>query len=247
MYRRKIGLYTQEEFQHLKQQLEGLEIPYISHSPEDTNFVAINTVQTYWELSIPEEFSQKLFKQMDKDIQTEIYETKDSYEDGEDSFRFWGPKTKRSLLMLYAIIMTLLFLRYLQLNYQVSNDKNFSYSWTLDNSQQSAQHKDIPGFRTIFSDENYDLNFERTEVFSNNKRVAVYIDKDENGIQEKVVEYSLNGEKRSIAYDTDQDGLFDEWEMFDEEGNMTVYKDRDKDGFYDLPKQEGLEKKESLI
>ena len=232
----------------MKQQLEVLEIPYISHTTEDTNFGAINSVENHWELSIPEELSQKLFRELEREVQSEIYEAKDRAVAAEEpAFTFRGPKAKRNLLMLYSIIMTLLFLRYLHLNYQVSNDKNFRYSWTLDNSQQSAQHKNIPGFRTLFSDENYDLNFERTEIFSNNKRVAVYIDKDENGIQEKVTEYSLSGEKRSIAYDTDQDGLFDEWEIFDEEGNMTVYEDKDKDGFYDIPEQNEAENKESII
>ena len=98
--------------------------------------------------------------------------------------------------------------------------------------------------RTIFIDENYDLNFERTELYAHDKRVGLYLDEDENGIQETSIEYNLAGKRKGIAYDENQDGLFDKWIIDLEDGRKIELIDSNHDGNYEwlgeMETQKGL-------
>ena len=81
MFRRKIWLNNQDEFQAMTQKLESLEIPYTSHKVDDASMPVIESANNFWSLSIPENYSRKFFRNTEGELVTEIYVSGGSQED----------------------------------------------------------------------------------------------------------------------------------------------------------------------
>lgn len=87
----------------------------------------------------------------------------------------------------------------------------------------------------IFSDANYDLNFEKVEGYSkNNSLTSRSNDFNEDGFSDETTYFGENGKVSGISFD--YDGRNDESIILLETGDTLKLSDKNHDGFFTLEK-----------
>jgi hypothetical protein len=141
-------------------------------------------------------------------------------------------------LIIYAILITILFLRFWYLDYLNSSDKNFEYKWNTNLTRQDVTNKKTQKIESSYFDENYDFNYELQYSYFNGKGpVMVRRDKDENGYAEVVEFYNLEGNLYAYYQDLNNDAWFDYSYLIIEGGDTLLLVDSDMNGFYEIKKK----------
>lgn len=68
-------------------------------------------------------------------------------------------------LFLYALIMTMLCLKFYQTINRTSEDKNFYSKWNFDNTSFIQKSKKTNQVISVYTDKNFDMNYELVEGF----------------------------------------------------------------------------------
>ncbi|MBX7227873.1 MAG: hypothetical protein K1X55_17705 [Chitinophagales bacterium] len=139
------------------------------------------------------------------------------------------------VLMAYAIIATLLFAKYYFAYWRISenSNKNYTYEWSSDNTILTFKHKD-QDIGSRYFDKNHDKNYERIEEFSNNLVFSVSIDSNEDGLEDEVLTYSVNGQLvASLKYSQSELWLSQGYQVF-EGGRKFFYTDTNRNGLLEI-------------
>lgn len=174
--------------------------------------------------------SEKDFEQFVKPSDV-VYESK-IFERRDPKFKRYG--IWQILLFLYAIGMTMLFLKYYNINSKSGVDKNFEHNWNYNNTALTLKEKKTNQVAFVYFDANFDNNYERVEGYTNGKKHMVNYDADENGVFEKINYYDLNGVLSGRSTDSDSDGLFNRMMFILEDGRQLNLIDLDKNGVYEI-------------
>ncbi len=149
-----------------------------------------------------------------------------------------NPRKKMSigkiLLYAYALIMTILFVKYYFQSKVYEETKNFNNSWNYNGTISTYRWKESNKIHSVFHDINYDLNIEITEGFINGRRSLLTYDKDENGIIEKYIQFDKAGDTSAIFIDINQDEWVDKSIQFLENGHSLILHDIDNNGLFEL-------------
>ncbi|MEL7148077.1 MAG: hypothetical protein AAFO69_17005 [Bacteroidota bacterium] len=136
-------------------------------------------------------------------------------------------------IIIYAIVMTLLFVKYWHRDYQNREDKNFTFTWNHSNTSLFQSDKTSGKIVTRYEDINYDNNYERMELYAlGGDPVGVYLDKNENGFYEEAYFFDFAGHSTGMAKDHNSDGMFDYYELITQENDTLIFEDRNGKGRY---------------
>lgn len=222
---RIIKIEKEIEFFKVKQVLESNDIPVTSEKTENSAFPVLD--KSAYHLVIPEEFSREYFRLIENDYPNYIYTVERTEK---------RPKAKRWLFLMigYGVIMSMLFLKYYDINRKNSFDKNFIYQWNSINTELRLVNKRSQNLSAVFIDKNSDLNYEKTLSYSHGKVVSEAIDKDENGVYEEQLFFDLEGNYSGKSVDRNQDGLFEIMTMLLENEEEIVFVDTNKNGLFEI-------------
>lgn len=143
-----------------------------------------------------------------------------------------NPKRSRFfkiILPIYAVIVTLVLARYIVISQHALN-RNYSFSWSLNNKYLKATHKSKSGTLIFYHDSNFDNNTEKTEYYANGLKSIVAIDEDENGLPEKQIYYGTKGYVVGSALDKDQNGTYEKTFYITSKKDSLILSDQNQDG-----------------
>ncbi|MEH0153369.1 hypothetical protein V6R21_04435 [Limibacter armeniacum] len=138
------------------------------------------------------------------------------------------------MLSVYAVVMTFLFIKYYSIHIKTSESKHLNYIWSYDNTALIIEHNKTHETVNVFTDKNYDDNYEKVVGYVKGKKAIVSFDRDEDGYYEEEYYYSLDGRKIGKSIDIDKDGAFDESIMVLESNDTLKFVDQNKNGIYEL-------------
>lgn len=219
---------SEVDFHRLINQLKEEEIPHHYNMLGDSAIPPINFNKCYGEITIPMEFNSDFLKF----IITENIE----FEEKREARQTWDmPKVFFIVLIIYSMIMTLLFVKYLNLEKQYSFDKNFHYRWNWDNTVLSVIDKKTNNTITTFIDKNRDFNYELVRNFPSVEGIMIEsIDRDENGYFEKIVSFGVGQRQSDLLIDNNGDGLYEVQWIYLENGDTLMLTDENKNGLFEL-------------
>lgn len=215
------------------------EIPYTIKKNSDL-FPYNGERRAFAELLILREFekqAQAIFDEVMKSRNT-AHEEPSTFE-GEIEIHKTSKKRNlwRPVLILYSITVTVLLIRYWNIDRKNSQSKNFKSTWNLSNTELIVRRKSDQQLIDIYSDANYDLNFEKTETYTKRNTLASRAsDFNEDGFVDEVTYFGMNGKVSGSAADYDSDGEVDETIVILETGDTLKLTDKNHDGFFILEK-----------
>lgn len=229
MFQRIIAIENEVEWLNVKQVLESNDVPVTSVEKKDASFPHLDYSRYTFQLIIPEEYSAQYFRLIAADYPTQVIQ---DTTDGKKS----KAKLKRGLLIVYAIIISLAFIKYYDINRKVTMNKNFEYEWSAFNTQLRSIDKKTQFVNSVYIDANYNLNYEEVVSYSEQRRFAESFDEDENGFYELTIYYDINGDVSGRSRDENQNGIIEFEEYVLENQEMLLLKDEDEDGHFSIVK-----------
>lgn len=137
------------------------------------------------------------------------------------------------LIWTYAIIISLLFLRYWYLT--APHYKNFDIAWNASGTVLTMTDKRTGKVASRSWDRNYNFNEEEYLVYVNGQGpVIAYFDNNEDGYFEETFYYDLEGNLTGIYEDLDFDKLNDRAWFILENGDTIRLEDRNKNTIWEL-------------
>lgn len=227
MYQRIIQIENEIEWIEVQRILERNDIPFMSNQVQNTAFPDLNTHKKYHQIVIPDQCSEQYFNLIESGYPNKII-TLDE-------------KTGSSKLLLYFIIaygvvMSLLFLKYYQVSQRGVSSKNFVYEWSTDSTQSFTKSKQSNELLAVFTDRNFDDNYEKIESYSTGQIYITQLDIDENGTFEEFNFFSTQGEFSGKSTDTNQDGRLNTILIVLENRDTLLLIDENSNGFFEIAK-----------
>jgi hypothetical protein len=227
---KKIIIQSSTDVSHslLTSELSSNDITYSERTLTDTSFPSLNSA--FGELTLSYEFKHDIeiiFKKLgSKDYTVTIAEQNNLMQ-----------KYVRTGLITYSIIMTLMFLKYLHIDYLNTIDKNFNIKWNHSNVILTYSDKKTGELVSRYKDSNYDNNFELSETYINGiGPTVVFQDRNENGFNEDISYFDFSGNYIGMSQDIDEDGSLDIYQMILENGDTLNFKDSNRNGVMELEK-----------
>ncbi|OJJ19477.1 hypothetical protein BKI52_21965 [marine bacterium AO1-C] len=224
MYQRIISVSNEIEASSIRAILEENGVPYSIKNLHENALTSIEGHHHFIEIIFPEEHSLPVFRSLTKDYPTRITEV-------ETNTRF-TPKLWQYLTFVYAAVATVFLIKYY--NAATRSEKNYDVSWSLDNTSLKQVHKTKKGIASYYTDQNYDGNYEKSELYVNNRKFAVFTDKDEDGLFETIGYFTTAGKPAGSYFDNDANGIYEKTFFILPKGDKLTLIDKDQDGLYEF-------------
>lgn len=209
--------------------LESNSIPYSTSEKKNSSFPVLDLSSNQYRIAIPESFTGKFNEIIGSGYQNELVKSDDGATKSKSKSKVWT-----YLLIGYAVLMTLLFVKYYAIWSRSADDKNFTYRWNIQGTKLDMINKETKRIQSRFTDSNFDLNYEKFETFHNGRLVTISIDRDENGVYEESLFFSNNGADAGYSKGVNQDGLIDTLVIVLDGGRIQTLVDVDKDGLLEV-------------
>jgi hypothetical protein len=231
------------EFQRIIGSLEDHKIPYTVIKHVDTSFPVLGLTKGYADITVPKEYErqiQSLLKALQQDILPEevpqegdMLLTNSTISSNSKKNRIWP-----IVLIGYSILVSLLLFKYWNIyRRSAAEDKNFNYTWSLDNTNLFIKHKKTGKNSHTYADANYDMNYEKLRSFSREGYLVLEsYDLNEDGFFEQSYYFNQNGAVTGTQIDGDNDGLTDVATIVLENKDTLRLFDADKNGFFEIRK-----------
>lgn len=224
-------LESEIDFQRITSTLNELKVSYSARKYSDSNFPSLSLQQGFGDVTVSADKEMELRSMIEKLTGTtpQLVNQFSSQKSGKKL------GVLQILLISYAVIVSLLCLRYWYINYRTSEDKNSTFEWDFDAQVLIAKRKDSGIISERSIDANYDQNFEVIISYSKQGvRLVEWNDLNEDGYYEMVLTYNLKGEKTGLQVDRDNDGLSDEVLIVLNNGDTLKLYDSNKDGTLEM-------------
>lgn len=235
---RNITFQIENKFEYYRiiSVLEDYGIPYASKIYTDSNFPVLGQIRPYAEISVAKENEAMVRSIIEGNDTGSADENK--VEEGKPLYH--TPKKKFDYvkvgLMVYALIATVLLVKYWYMVNNSSENKNFSYEWNYNNTELSEISKNTGLMVNKSFDKNYDYNFEKTRSYSEGYRIAEWFDFNEDGFYEESHSYNYQNERVGSWFDINNDGWIERVELMLENKDTLIFTDHDKNGYWELKK-----------
>lgn len=224
---RKITIQNALEWQRIKGILDDNEIPYQLNRAENSAFPATEINNQPYEFIIPNEFTTVFFNLVGNELPSQLIEEQ--------------PPQKRTnltkwllLLGVYALVISILWLRTYRTNQRLQADKHYTSEWNSDFSEVLLHHNTKKLLLQKHHDKNFDLNYEKMEVFWAGKLISESIDADEDGVFEVTKYLDSDGQVSSKYTDNNNNMMSEKIEFFLENGERIILLDDDQNNIYQL-------------
>lgn len=208
--------------------LEEAEIPYAIRKYSDSTFPSFGQGRPYAEITVDESQKDKLQTLFSEEQEVLVSNNVENP----------APKKKYNILqialIIYAVIATILLLKYVHLNTISTYSKNYHYQWNYNNTVLAMISKKTGKTLTKWFDVNYDFNYEFTQEYSNNGDRTEIFDFNEDGFNESVYYYNKYNQLVGKSFDWDADGVYDQHETILENKDTLVFTDKDANGWSEL-------------
>jgi hypothetical protein len=220
------------EFHRIISALDELKIPYTIFKHTDTSFPVLGQTKSYADISVPKEFEKDTESIIKNTIQKEP--TKVNYNTTSSSKK---RKIWQIALIGYSILITVLFFKYWYVYKKSSEDKNFKFEWSLDNTDLILKYKKTGNNAHLYTDANFDMNYEQSMSYSlDGYRVLESYDRNEDGIFEESYFFNLNGDLTSKNFDNNNDGIVERMEIVLENRDTLKLVDTNGNGYLEIGK-----------
>lgn len=224
MYQRIISVSNEVDASGIRAILEENGVPYSIKNLHENALTSIEADHYSIEIIFPEEHSLPVFRSLTQNYPTRITEI-------ETNPRF-TPKLWQYLTFIYAAIVTVFLIKYYQLATRL--DKNYDISWSLDNTYLKQVHKTKAGIAYYLTDRNYDNNYEKQEMYINNRKFTIFHDQNEDGLFETIDYLTITGKTAGRNFDKDANGIYEEIFLVMPQGDKLTLMDKDQDGLYEF-------------
>ncbi|MFN8864485.1 MAG: hypothetical protein ACK5W1_09240 [Flavobacteriales bacterium] len=224
-------LETEIDFQRVTVSLteSGIPFTYILHS--NSSFPSLNLPQAFGDIAVPLEHELALCTMIQELTGRQPLRV------GESTRRKSGKKIRiwQVLLISYAVLISLICLRYWYLNQRTQGEKFYTPEWSFDARELILRSKETGLISDFYQDANYDHNFELSIVHSK-AGIPMYVWKDlnEDGYFEESISYNVNGEKTGFRFDRDNNGIDEEVLIILENGDTLKLYDSNQDGTFEI-------------
>jgi hypothetical protein len=228
----KIQTFNSTAHLLLNSELDKVNIRFIERSFTDSSFPSLDNLNIYGEIIIEIEYQDKVDALLRRINSTNDYKVflQDIPQKAKLSFVQLG-------LIAYSIVVTILFLKYWHLEAKASTEKNFDVSWTFDNTSIIYKDKKSNKISFIYTDANFDGNFEKIEIYANGLgATSISKDRNEDGHFEEMIYYSLNNEYSGRSLDIDNNQMHEYYEMILENKDTLIFVDENQNGIMELKK-----------
>ncbi|KOY86486.1 hypothetical protein AD998_10315 [bacterium 336/3] len=218
--------------------LEANKIWYIARRVENNLYPSLNFVGIYGEITVLEQDSEKVESFLEKkeysdsELSSEITENNCTNTEIDKA-----PKAKKNrtqtFLVIYAIVMTLVALRYWYANKNYQEDKNYTYHWNIDATALKTVLKKSSDVTTISYDRNYDLNFEKSVGYVKGYKSSETFDSNENGIIERMNLFNNKGDLVGYSINVDEDFSFEQSCIILENKDTLYLLDKDRNCMFE--------------
>lgn len=224
---------TELEFQRIIASLDALGIPYTFRLHADLSFPVLGHMKPYAEISISKDY-QEMARTV---FLNEAYST--GATSGVAGIPSSGSRFKIGwiLLITYAVLATIFLFKYWYIQHGSSEDRNFTYRWSLDNTYLFVDSKKSGQGLHTYVDEDYNFNFEElNSYFPDGTPMARAYDRNENGFFEHTLIFNLSGQLTATHIDLNDDGIVDDMKIILDSGDTLHLIDRNGNGFFETMK-----------
>lgn len=233
----KFVAYSESEYVTIMSWLEEFEVPYQVKMLQNPLYPSLNILQPIAEFFVPEENAKDLSEfLLSRNENTALQESLE--EVNKKTEIAVEVKKKKNLKMLalgiYALIASIIALRYYFKEQRFTIDKNYSQYWNYDLTELTMKHKKNKQLSLILYDSNLDSNFERVEEYTNGKLYAVESDFDEDGLPDSKIFYSQPNVYSGCIKYINKDQYIDYQEIILQSGDTLHLTDVDQNGIMEM-------------
>lgn len=224
-------LESEFDFQRVTSSLNESKISFTARKYSDSNFPSLDMHQGFGDVTVLVDSEMELRSMIE-----ELTGTQPRRVNQFVSKNVIKKVNKRKILLIaYAVIVSIICLRFWYLSYRTSQDKNNTSEWSLDLQDLITKRKKTDIIVSRYTDANYDQNFEST-IFYSKEGVRLLESKDlnEDGFYEENFFYNLKGENTGAQFDRDNDGITEELIFVLNNGDTLKLFDSNKDGTFEL-------------
>ncbi|MEM9328379.1 MAG: hypothetical protein AAGA85_22110 [Bacteroidota bacterium] len=222
-------IFTASEIAHgvLIEQLQQMQIPYSARVMTDSSFPSFS-IRNYGEVLVAEKEGESL-KELFGQLDTQDYTVR--LEKGKGSSKQWFTR----LLAVYAVVISLVCLRYWYMVETGNDSKNFDIQWEDNNTLLLYYSKEDGSLLSSHQDANYDLNFEQSNVYARGgEQVSRSMDDNEDGMFEYSAYYSQDRQLVGELWDLDRNQIADMYWTLLASGDTLRFNDTNQDGIWEL-------------
>jgi len=224
-------LESELDFQRVTSSLNESRITYTARKYSDSNFPSLDLQQGFGDVTVSVDSEMELRSMIEELTGTKPQRVKQFVSQNGGK----GVNTRQILLIPYAVIVSLICLRYWYLNYRTSEDKNSTFEWSFDAQDLITKRKATGMISARSIDANFDQNFELTMSYSKEGvRIVESKDLNEDGYYEETSFYNLKGEITGVQFDRDNDGITEEVIIVLNNGDTLKLYDSNKDGTLEM-------------
>jgi hypothetical protein len=140
-------------------------------------------------------------------------------------------KSTLIVLIVYSVIVTLLLIKYWNINKKNSFDKNYEISWNTDNTKVRYYEKKNGHKVYEYFDSNFDYNFEQMREYRNNRGpISISYDLNEDGFFEQIDYFDFTNKYIGKTEDLDNDRVYEYYEIILESGDTLQLTDKNANG-----------------
>ncbi len=224
-------LESELDFQSITLSLNESRISYTARKYSDSNFPSLDLQQGFGDVTVSVNSEMELRSMIEELTGTKPQRVKQFVSQNGGK----GVSTRQILLISYAVVVSLICLRYWYLNYRTSENKNSTFEWSLDAQVLITKRKSTGMISARSIDANFDQNFELTMSYSKEGvRIVESKDLNEDGYYEETSFYNLKGERTGVQFDRDNDGITEEVIIVLNNGDTLKLYDSNKDGTLEM-------------
>jgi len=218
-----VSIENEIELSRVTTLLDENLIPYRVSKMADSSFPSLSIIGRF-EITISEKDYNDFLRLVEK-----VYPIRRVLEEPKKT----KPNRFKVGLILYAFVMTVLFVKYYHIEERNNTQKNFEYQWNYDNTVLTVSHKKTGDISDVYYDMNYDFNYEKVISYKNGIKTVMFLDNDEDGQIEQQIFYDKTGEIIGKYNDDDRDGYFDNGLIILDNGDSLKFIDQNKNGVYE--------------
>jgi hypothetical protein len=228
---------NESEFVTIMTWLEEFEVPYQVKMLQNPTHSSLNILRPLAEFYIPEENAKDLGDFLiSRRNNIALQESEVEMQEENKTPAEMNKKKNRSMLVLgiYALVVSVIAIRYYYLEKQQSTDKNFKWDWNYDFTELTLSYRKTNKALVVSYDKNRDYNFERAELYHLGKLYSVEYDFDEDGYTDSKMFYSKPDNYIGCMKFYNNDPFIDYQEIVLQSGDTLRLYDADQNGILEL-------------
>lgn len=227
-----IRVYREVDFDRIKLRLVSNNIEFSTTSFKSIPIPETEKAQSFGEISINGYLNEEFLLGFEKGIRLET-----TQKPLENKLSMIIPSI---IGISFLILIALCFKFWKASTHSLMEDKNYTYSWNILETELITKEKKSNRVSSISSDRNLNMNFEQIRSFDPNSE-TLFLDEDENGYFESMTVKNKDKELVCSYTNNTGDDFYDEIDFLLENGEHLLLYDDNGNGKYDMTSRDKLQ------